>query len=437
MACSLGACTNKGSNHDKISMNDLSFDGEQFVVNTPAGGKHKLSYSFLDNSFETDSFAGQITVNFNSLIKESKANKYKLAYETILHDGIPVRVNIDNTLDTTLIVSMSVRQSLKTDSARIISGDCTRLLSCSQFVGDVSSNVVKWLYKNGKHIPDESIEKMYSLVKDLISDGDNSLYAERGKTIPVIKSFVGHSYRVQSSLKADYYYLFASSETSEIENFVAEVISQKFPRAQTSLDANFPCFRPSDKDGLLAIFLIGINKDWTKTCIPIGLVVIDNEAPFIKTYSSGLEIKMDEWRSKLEENTTEKILSFSKLGYKIVADKKNIPSHEGNVRIGTDSFRGDNAAFVVAWSGDVKYITIRRIAHEMWDSHSEIKKIDLTDKKSPYHFRYKLNLPLGENYIPIAAYDVLGNKSEAELLIRMVRNSNPQINIDNDIDIYN
>lgn len=59
--------------------------------------------------------------------------------------------------------------------------------------------------------------------------------------------------------------------------------------------------------------------------------------------------------------------------------------------------------------------------------------------KNPYIFTYKLHLENGDNIIPLTVEDYHGNKRNGQIVIRaeFVRNGASDINIDNNIDIYN
>ena len=110
--------------------------------------------------------------------------------------------------------------------------------------------------------------------------------------------------------------------------------------------------------------------------------------------------------------------------------------------IATNMFRGNTANFQLGFSGDVQSISIKREIHRSYMRYSlkpETKLITLENKKTPYHFTYELDLGIGDNYIPIKVVDKIGNVAEYSYKISMVQveNNNPQINVDNNIDIWN
>ena len=65
--------------------------------------------------------------------------------------------------------------------------------------------------------------------------------------------------------------------------------------------------------------------------------------------------------------------------------------------------------------------------------------IALSGKTSPYRFTYDLHLVDGDNIVPIIVEDNHGNTSRYEINIpaRFERRNSPDVNIENNIDIYN
>ena len=110
----------------------------------------------------------------------------------------------------------------------------------------------------------------------------------------------------------------------------------------------------------------------------------------------------------------------------------------GWVHISTGQFRGDNAQFTISFGGDVESMTIKREIHRSYSWLSPgTKTIQLSGQTSPIHVTYALDLGIGDNYIPITVKDKRGNVTEYSYHIEMVQveKTNPEINIDNNIDI--
>ena len=132
------------------------------------------------------------------------------------------------------------------------------------------------------------------------------------------------------------------------------------------------------------------------------------------------------------------IVLFKNRIFVTLPEKINIT---GNITIDTKNFRGDDAQFVVYWSGDVKSISMKE--YKGWNSwegkKEELKTINLTKLSSPYYFICRLDLNIGDNYIPITVTDFRGNKSHINFHIPMVsvKDNNPNININNNNSVWN
>lgn len=165
-------------------------------------------------------------------------------------------------------------------------------------------------------------------------------------TIPVLKNFAGTSYQVTSEMKADHYILYASSSDKEIKDFVEYIVANDFEVNSKSLDASMNCYRKIGSDGYKCITLIGINDDWSYSVEPLGLVAIDNSAPF---------------RQNIDKET---INSFVFKGSKRVILPNSKPNIFGFANVTEIKFKGNiescNVTFRIDFGGDVKSVTVVR-----------------------------------------------------------------------------
>ena len=258
-----------------------------------------------------------------------------------------------------------------------------------------------------------------------------------------MKNFSAIPYKVKTNFKTDYYYLFATNNQQGLDEFIKEVCITNFEGGETNINNTLSCYRQKDKGGLLCIFLIGINKDWSKIVLPLGLIAVDNELPNI--ISDNNVDKTEFFRTdgtsfldKPNKQTEQPYIVDSMM----IHIPQNIPDIDGQVMILTKPFRGNHANFELRFGGDIKSISIKREIHRSYMRYSlkpETKVISLENKRSPYYFTYELDLGIGDNYIPIQVTDKRGNKSDYTYKISMVsvENDTPQINIDNNIDVWN
>lgn len=396
------------------------------IIDNSTSGGHTVKVGALGITSEKRVYGQRDTINLYDF-----ADHFALAYNLISKGKVSFSLNVDNVLDTVFVLTPVVETGAK-HSATLVSGKAAKLSSQANAIE--KSDVRRWLYNNECKLNDEEILQMVSLMNTM-NYKENAYWVE-GSDIPVIKSFSGQKYSISTNLKADNYYLFATDNNKEVEEFVAEVISQEFPNAKSST-GSMDCFRPKDKGGYLVMFLIGIYKDWSKEIIPVGVVGIDAAAPFVYADSNRLSTLPS------KEGDNEQVFSFSNPLCKIIVkDKNSMESLRGTLGVSTGQFRGDDANFVFTFSGDVESVSIKREIHRSYKRYfmsPETKTIKLSDKKSPFHYTYTLDLGIGDNYIPIKVTDKRGNVSEFTYNIETVpvEKEGQDINIDNNISIYN
>lgn len=340
-----------------------------------------------------------------------------LATSSIGKPSVSLRIKVDENIDTLFTTIIEPLPQKNVNSS--ILGPCAKLVLSSNNPNSLVE-LKKWLFRRHENIDDYRINLMLGIINRLKQKVDNEYITN--DRIPVMQNFSGKKYKVNSNMKADYYVLFAHSSDKEISGFIEEVVSNNFELTSNSLASPMSCYRDLNANGYKCISLLGINKDWSYQVEPLGLVCIDNIAPSVNSETQKISY------SDITIGKNNSIV--------ILPEQVNIT---GSLYINTQQFRGDNAQFVITWGGDIKQITVKR---EVRSSYSWLKPgkktILLTNKTSPLHFSYELDLEIGDNYIPIEVMDVAGNISKYSLHIPMVsvKEDNPNINIDNNINVW-
>lgn len=365
-----------------------------------------------------------ISLSLLDVIRKCK-DKNEIALRALKNNNaLQIKVVVENEIDT--VYNYNISPYYDEDAIFSISGKCAPLVSkfsCPTQTVDIK----KWLFRKKEHWDNANIHLLHGLVNQLSKT--NTTEYVTNSTIPVIRSFSGLKYNVNSSIVADYYVLYACSSTKEIEEFVEDVISNDFDLCSKNLVSGMDCYRKSNSNGYKCICLVAINNDWSYKIQPLGLIAIDNLAPVTSLSSYEGDISSIKFPNNI-----------------IVLFPSNKPQINGvcDVLITNSSGNGIecNVSFQITFAGDVKSVTVKRtkkLCYDSWIHKVENKVIDLTGKSSPFTFTYMLHLTDGDNYIPIIIEDNHGNKREFELNERaeFVRNNAPSINIDNNINIDN
>lgn len=403
--------SNTGSSHLEVDVknNELSVEGD-------TANSCLLTITINGNLKYEKTLKGGERYSFLELLRENPDYYNNIAYQLATHDGnIIMGLKIPNICDTVINFRHNTSDAYQ-HTCEVTSGLCAPLSNAFS-KSNVETDIIKWLYRNGYNsLSDTIIDNIRLYIQDL----KRSIYKEytSKKEIPIVQSLKGINYNLSSALRADYYYLFACQSEQEIEDFVEEVISLKFEEASRSLSEPLICYRSPTSIGMVCLMLIGIDSNWSYQIVPVGLLSIDNCPPLIENNSNNPTT-----------NSSNKFI-FQKNRILISTDSR-IPDITGQLSIKFGKFQGRgymlSVPFTFNFSGDIDKIEIHR-------TKSQIEKIDLSDKISPYHITLDIGLNTGDNYIPIDAFDKRGNKASYDLKISTERVKEDRV-IENNITI--
>lgn len=438
----LFACnnTNNISTSDKISSSDDSKNSVTYEINhnvinvkTKDSIPHHIGIAYKNsNNANIEVFSKNymaigskgINIDIDSILR-CHSNHMNLAYEFAHNSELPVIISIDSKkrIDFTYNYLPIIKE--QNTYARLISGKAAPLVKEEDLIPGIEQ-IRSWLYDNDRFMEDAEIELMYSIYEDLVYKNTNNYCLKNESDVPKIRDFSNFYYRIDTNMMADYYYLFATDNSKDLETFIRDVVCDNFQGALTNSGGSFRCYRAKGKGGLLTIFLIGIDKEWNNQIIPIGMACIDNLPPSIsteneserekswtetvanavvsgtRTYSSGSSYNKPVEKKKDKKKLNNSTKDFSLRGFNIKG-VNNINTRE-QITVRGVEFGGNWAKFVISFDSNVKSITFE---------HANTKrKVNLSDKESPYTFDCNLPLKVGDNYIEITAEDKFGNSIE-------------------------
>ena len=316
-----------------------------------------------------------ISLSLLDVIRKCK-NKNEIALQALKNNNaLQIKVVVENEIDT--FYNYNISPYYDEDAIFSISGKCAPLVS--KFSNPTQTiDIKKWLFRKKEHLDDESIHLLCGLINQL--SRTNTVEYVTNSTIPVIHSFSGLKYRVNTSIIADYYILYACSSAKEIDAFVEDVVSNDFDLCVKTPNGEMDCYRQSGSNGYKCICLVAINSDWSYKIQPLGLIAIDNLAP-VSTLSS------------YEGNVSE--INFPNNMTVLFPSNKPLINGMCDVSITNSAGNGIecNVSFRIIFAGDVKSVTVKRtkkLCYDSWTHKVENKVINLIDKSSPYTFTYKI-----------------------------------------------
>ncbi len=404
--------------------------GDNVELKSDSLNNYKFSLSINGNVFYNEKFSDEYKINILKALRSSKENLKDFALGAIKNEGkLNIRLQVNELIDTSFVYHIPPENVISANAS--FTGIGASLFNSSSNPND-EIDIKRWLFKKKEYMPDSLIHELTAYYRTLIKS-DYDEYRTQA-TIPVVHSVDGATYKVCSTMTADYYALLACSNQKFIDDFVERVVGNGFKGLITSLNQQLICHQKRGTSGYKCLMLVGINKDWSYIQQPIGLIALDSSAPRNCFYTC----------TKNEVNN----IDF-KNGMRIVLPS-NKPKVFGNAGVSVDNWAGNglecNVTFRVFFSGDVKSVAIQRRGELCYKQYSggyylkqEDKMIYADQHRSPYVFTYKMHFDDGDNIIPIIYEDYRGNKSTSKVRVRaeFVRNNTPDINIDNNIDIYN
>lgn len=433
----ISSCLNgnmkNGQNSVSVPQHSATFKRNHNIVEVSLSDykyNQKLKCSYIPNQEKEIIINERTVLDFDKILRDDSENSIAIAYNIHLHQGkLPIKISI-NGEDYSFEY---VFKKLTNNNHLFANTDSDLLLPLKRKIDIKKSNVElkRWLYHNNIQLDEWTISDINNIVSNMSSKSINEFACEE-ENIPTYKDLKGLSIPIKTNSHYDYYYLFATDNDNEIDEFISEVVANDFVNGESNISKSLSCFRLKGKDGLLTVFFVGINRDWNKFVYPIGLTYIDNSGPLIiegdMPFNSSTSINST---SNYFRKSTDRIKKFS-LGdddYYIHFPNLNFSSDYLTVKTG--DFYGNNANFIFGHKGDVKNVVITY--------NGVTKNVDIYDKPNPYSYNCRLPLNIGDNYVTINAYDSAGNKSTHNYLISMVKveDNTQDIIIDNNITIFN
>lgn len=418
-------------------------------------------------------------------------NRYEIALEATQNNGINVIATINNATSNTFKIQLERPIKKATLYANEISNFCNPFIKKSlQFSED---DIRKYLFRKKIHFDDTFVRKM-GVNYALLEKSDFSEIVTRDTIVPVYGNPKELKFKIESNLKADYYYLLLSNidfsslgrlrvisaldhnsfddslsvvesnvESLNLDSFIEEQVSSKFLGGITSLDQEIPLTLNKRNNGSL-LMLIGLNKDWTYKYVPIGLLGINDSGPslfemrnpddnrslidrYVAMSKSGFDDNNNSFfanressvKSKRDRRTTivnGRIIEIEHTQSQIYFEDLNITAypHKKLSLSRSYSSKGSVGWTVNDFYGNSPSIRLswsdEVVSIQFGDNHI----FDLTKYQSPHTFSFYHYTNLGKNELLIKATNKYGNSSSSIISFEMRRiDNNPTINIENNI----
>lgn len=414
----LVSCT--GNRDYSQEVPSITITEDSVLISNASDKQYRISVSILNENVLSEEIGKRKSLSLLELVRKC-SDKREVALAAVKSTNkISINIKIAESLDT--IIYYKIEPYNEENAEFSITGQCAPLVSKLSSTSRIV-DLKKWLFKKKAHLEDEQIITFTGLVNQLARS--NTTEYVTNSTMPVLHNFAGIKYNVHTNMEGDYFVLFAAKSSQEIDQFVEEVVANNFDLCSKSSSGSMNCYRDVNSNGYMCISLIAIKKDWSYKIQPLGLVAIDNVV--------------------LSQENADKVTSFSLTGNVKIILPNDKPEIFGSCSVRNSSGGGNgiecNVSFHINQSGDIKSITVKRtkkLCYDSWTHKVENKVVYTKDIGSMYSFTMMLHLEDGDNFIPVVIEDNHGNKTEFELNERatFTRSNTPNINIDNNVNIY-
>ena len=449
-------------------------NGRLYFNNLEKG--HNITIDYGSYGLETFRIINNDTVVDCLQYLRDNNDKYKIALDATQNNGIVIRAAIANATSETFKIKLDRPFAKSQLYAKEITNYCNPFIR--KTLQYCEEEIRKFLFRNNIHFDDNFVKNM-GVNYALLEKSDYTEYITRDSIVPIYGNPKELKFKIESNLKADYYYLLLTdnvfSETKlspsivsslDIRSFIEEQVSCNFSDGVSSLDQFVQLYNKRNNGNIL--MLIGLNKDWTFNYFPLGLLYIcdygpyifsekpDNEKEGIEAFArmhmtlspkkldpnviSGISSKSRRHRQISGENTipqpngiikeiklTQPQIVFNELNLVIYSYKN--PSSvvglftNGSIMYDVNDFYGDYPSIKLSWSDEVTKV-------EFGNGIS----FNLSEYRSPHTFSFYYNTIIGKNELPIKVMNKYGYSSSDIIKFEMKRTKNSTtINIENNV----
>ena len=230
---------------------------------------------------------------------------------------------------------------------------------------DFVKGIKQWLFEKKIAPNDSMILGMNRILRTMKKSGKNEYYP-LSSHIPIVSDISNLRYKFIVDMDGDYFYLYSypCKSGKKIRSFIEKKIADNFSEASLSPNDIFSCSNRGG-EGPNILFLVSIDKNWNYELLPVGLIVIDQEAPILfqsaggsSAFTTNLAF-IEARRGNAESWPKYTLISKQNMLIHI----PDIPSIKSYVSISIGHFQGDdyfgyNVPFEINSRGDLKTVTI-------------------------------------------------------------------------------
>lgn len=288
------------------------------------------------------------TVTYKIRERLQRFDQMQLSYFLSLDSTFVVNVKTYRGIDTSFVYNYNCPTIEPVKIAKVISGECAELRDVN-VSRDFIVKIKNWLFDNEINPDSQLISKMNNYLKRMNYSSIKE-YGMKGKTIPVINKIENQKYKFDVDIAGDYFYLIAFQDSFKIRSFVKERIAEGLTDAKRTTKETFHCYNQA-KHGINTLLLIAIDKNWKYCILPVGMIAIDKNGPFIRSIGH-----IDDCYNLPKSHVGKPgLFCCDIIGASIIKKAKDIIFKEQNIRVNVPKNDINIDSYVTFVHGDINH----------------------------------------------------------------------------------
>lgn len=282
VACVLVGCKSHSSGdldnlHWQVDMN-----GSELILQGDTCRDLAVTLSFEGaTQYDTimENYSHMVRFNIDELILRQPQHFYKIAYGLACDGKLALNVKVGSTLDTIVnyVPELGSMEQLHQISAEEHNGRFAPVLPANV------QSAMSWAKAQELPLSREHAFRMNAILRRFSSVHTQEYVRDSMQVhIPLYTTFKDMTFKIDTDMRADHYFLFATNSDSELSGIIKTIRDNNYVNTVIYTDRPMECYRGQNSRGTCVVMLIGFNRiEGTYQVCPVGLVCLDPN-PIVK-----------------------------------------------------------------------------------------------------------------------------------------------------------
>ncbi len=391
VVCALVGCKSRNSGdldnlHWQVEMN-----GSELILQGDTCRDLAVTLSFEGaTQYDTimDNYSHMVRFNIDELILRQPQHFYKIAYGLACDGKLALNVKVGSTLDTIVnyVPELGSMSQLNQVSAK--EQNC-------RFAPVLPANVqaaITWAKAQGLPLSREHAFRMNAILRKFSAVHTQEYVRDSMQVyIPLYTSFKDMTFNIDTDMRADHYFLFATNSDSELSGIIKTIRDNNYVNTVIYTDRPMECYRGQNSRGTCVVMLIGFNRiEGTYQVCPVGLVCLDPNPIMKVSEDEFLQSEVGGTSATSEEDDMPLSLSFAMQHINVTVPNARSATTHSVIALsrGRINELGEQQ-LIIRWRGELDHISydtpkyIEDTTQSSAEGDTPSETIDLKKEQSP------------------------------------------------------